>query len=57
MTFKMAKQLHNGDEVRVKETNSYCMVLNAYISEEDPKIVVIETDYEGFTQFTHKEID
>ena len=56
MIFRLAKRLHNGDEVKVKKTDTYCMVLNAYISNEDPKTVIVETDYNGFTQFIHKEI-
>ena len=59
MTFKKARQLHNGDEVIVKETGEIATVISAYTNYvgNKPKVFV-ETrlmDY-GYTTLSHTEI-
>lgn len=53
MTFRNAKQLHNEDEVAIKETNTVVTVLGAY-ADETGKHVLIECD-DGNT-YCHDEI-
>lgn len=53
MTFNNAKNLHNEDEVTIKETNQIVTVLDAYI-DESGKHVLIECD-NGDTYY-HDEI-
>lgn len=48
-----ARKLHSGDEVQVKATKDYCMVLS--VEEKDGNIL-LETDYNGFTTFTHRDV-
>lgn len=54
MRFRDAKRLHNEDEVIVKETGRVACVLNAWVPDESPKVVLIECD-DGNT-YTHSEL-
>ena len=54
MTFNNAKNLHNEDEVTIKETGEHMCVLDAYENPNNPKQVLIECD-DGNT-YTHHEI-
>ena len=49
-----AKNLHNEDEVTIKETGEHMCVLDAYVNPNNPKQVLIECD-DGNT-YTHHEI-
>ena len=59
MTFKKAKQLHNGDEVTIKETGEIVTVISAYTDYvgSKPKVFVEAClrDY-GYTTLSHAEI-
>jgi hypothetical protein len=37
-----ALALHNGDEVRLKQTQEVCTVYRAYRRENDPRVVMVE---------------
>ena len=52
MTLRNAKQLHNEDEVAIKETNTVVTVLDAY-ADETGKHVLIECD-DGNTYYMTK---
>lgn len=54
MTFRNAKRLHNEDEVTVKRTGEVLWVLDAWVPEDNPKVVLIECD-DGNT-YTHREV-
>lgn len=54
MTFNNAKNLHNEDEVTIKETGEPMCVLDVYINPNNPKQVLFECD-DGNT-YTHHEI-
>lgn len=44
MTFNNAKNLHNEDEITIKETGEHLYVLDAYVNPDNPKQVLIECD-------------
>ena len=54
ITFNNAKNLHNEDEITIKETGEHLYVLDAYVNPDNPKQVLIECD-DGNT-YTHHEI-
>nr|DAE09455.1 MAG TPA: hypothetical protein [Siphoviridae sp. ct96x5] len=53
MTFNNAKNLHNEDEVTIKETGEHMCVLDAYVNPNNPKQVLIECD-DGNTYIHHE---
>ena len=54
MTYQFAKQLHNGDEVTIKETNEVVTVIATIVEEKDVWIEAMTND--GFKQLHHREI-
>lgn len=54
MKFEAAKQLHNEDEVTIKETDVILSVLDAYVSPDNPKQVLIKC--ENGNTYTHQDI-
>lgn len=54
MTFHNAINLHNEDEVTIKETGEHVYVLDAYVNPDNPKQVLIECE-DGNT-YTHHDI-
>lgn len=59
MTFKEAKQLHNGDEITIKETGEIVTVISVYTDYVGDKlkafVEVYSSDY-GYTTLSHTEI-
>lgn len=53
MRFRDAKDLHNGDEVTIKETGAVVTVCNTSVHD---KVVEIDCFCDGITAFTHKEV-
>lgn len=54
MTFRNAKKLHNEDEVTIKTTGETLWVLNAWVPDDNSKVVLIECD-DGNT-YHHTEV-
>lgn len=54
MTYQFAKQLHNGDEVTIKETQEVVVVISTIVQEKDVFIEAMTS--EGFRQLHHQEI-
>lgn len=55
MTYKEAKQLHNEDEVRIKETGEIRRVLDAYVNPLNHKYISVECD-DGNTYY-HDQVE
>ena len=55
MTNQQALALHNEDEVTVKNTQAVATVIQSYLNENNQ--VIIETTYNGFTEFCPDEIE
>lgn len=56
MKFEQAKQLHNTDEVMIKSTGEVVKVVNTEIK-EGLVLVYVNTQSDGYTVLTHKEIE
>lgn len=54
MTNQQALALHNEDEVIIKSTQTVTTVIQSYLNENNQ--VIIETTYDGFTEFYSNEI-
>lgn len=55
MTNQQALALHNEDEVTIKNTQVVTTVIQSYLNEKNQ--VIIETTYNGFTEFHPNEIE
>lgn len=55
MTNQQALALHNEDEVTVKNTQAVTTVIQSYLNENNQ--VIVETNYNGFTEFRPDEIE
>lgn len=55
MTNQQALALHNEDEVTIKGTQTVTTVIQSYLNENNQ--VIIETTYNGFTEFQPDEIE
>lgn len=54
MTYKYAKDLHNGDEVSVKKSGEITTVISTEVSEKD--IYIYAMTQEGYTKLHHRDI-
>lgn len=55
MTNQQALELHNEDEVTIKDNQTVTTVIQSYLNENNQ--VIIETTYNGFTEFKPDEIE
>lgn len=55
MVYDFAKKLHNGDEIKVKETGEITQVINTEIFEKD--VFVYAMTQNGYSKLHHKEIE
>lgn len=55
MLYKFAKQLHNGDEVIIKETGEITKVINTEVQPKTVLVACMSSEY-GYHEFTHKEL-
>ena len=55
MTNQQALELHNEDEVTIKDNQTVTTVIQSYLNENNQ--VIIETTYNGFTEFQPDEIE
>jgi hypothetical protein len=60
MTYRYAKKLHNGDEVKVKGTSEVCRVVEVEeIRDPDGQVgvlVYVETGRDGYVGLHHTEV-
>lgn len=59
MKFAQARQLHNGDEITIKETGEIVQVITAYTDYVGDKLEVFVEVYSGelgYTKLSHREI-
>lgn len=55
MTSQQALTLHNEDEVTIKNTQAVTTVIQSYLNEKNQ--IIVETTYNGFTEFRPNEIE
>ena len=55
MTNQQALELHSEDEVTIKDNQAVTTVIQSYLNENNQ--VIIETTYNGFTEFQPDEIE
>ena len=55
MIYEFATKLHNGNEIKVKETGEITQVINTEIYEKD--VFVCAMTQNGYSKLHHKEIE
>lgn len=56
MRLKLAKKLHNEDEVQIKKTGEVVKVLNTYFASEKEMMIEICNNFGNYVILGHKEI-